>query len=290
MIKASLTVLLVFCCGWLAGQTIAYPDTLNKRRLTGVAAAQGTIWGGAITGLSVLYYQGEKPSSFRLYNDNGSWLQMDKAGHLFANYYLTSVVYHSYRWAGLNERQALVPGCLVPFLFELNMEVLDGLYSKWGFSWGDVAANTAGCLAFAAQQLAWGEQRFSVRYSWHPSPYGNENPGILGGTFVEKMWEDYNGMTFWLSGNISAFLPRESRFPKWLNIAVGYGVEGQAVDASKHAPCRQFYLSPDIDLTRIQTRSKSLKVLFTLLSILKMPMPAIEFNTTGVVRVYPVYF
>jgi len=52
-------------------------------------------------------------------------------------------------------------------------------------------------------------------------------------------------------------MKKESRFPKWLNVAVGYGAEGMV--GSYYNPSnlphfdryRQYYLSLDIDFTRI---------------------------------------
>ena len=42
---------------------------------------------------------------------------------------------------------------------------------------------------------------------------------------------------------------------------------------------RQFYLSPDIDLSRIQSKNKVVKSLLIILNSLKFPMPTIEYNT-----------
>ena len=268
----------------------SFPDTLNKKRLTGVIIAQSTVYAGAITGLSALYYKDYKRSSFYFYNDNDSWLQMDKMGHVFASYYLSQVMHLSYRWAGVERRKAILFGSLLSYTFQLNIEILDGISSKWGFSWGDIAANTAGCLLFAGQQLAWDEQRFVVKYSWHPTDYSQYNPNILGSTVVENLWEDYNGMTFWLSGNISSFLPEKSKFPKWLNVAFGYGGEGLAANTDQFLQYRQFFFSLDVDLTRIPTRSKSLKALFAILNLIKIPCPSIEYNTLGQFRFYYIYF
>jgi hypothetical protein len=41
---------------------------------------------------------------------------------------------------------------------------------------------------------------------------------------------------------------------------------------------RQWYLAPDIDLTKIKTKSKFLKMTFGILNIVKFPMPALEFS------------
>jgi hypothetical protein len=41
---------------------------------------------------------------------------------------------------------------------------------------------------------------------------------------------------------------------------------------------RQWYLSPDIDFTRIKTKHKFLKAAFSALNVLKFPAPALEFS------------
>ncbi len=46
-----------------------------------------------------------------------------------------------------------------------------------------------------------------------------------------------------------------------------------------HEPYRQFYLSLDADLTRIPTHSKTLKALLIIFSFIKIPFPAVEYNS-----------
>jgi hypothetical protein len=49
-------------------------------------------------------------------------------------------------------------------------------------------------------------------------------------------------------------------------------------DRSNINRTRQWYLAPDIDLTKIKTKKKSIKALLFVLNSLKFPMPAIEFT------------
>lgn len=268
----------------------SHPVGLSKARLAGVISTQAALYGGNLTGLYFLYYKDYTHSSFYFYNDNNSWLQMDKCGHAFSAYYLSRIIHGSYRWAGVKENASVWLGALIAWGFQLNMEVFDGISSAWGFSWGDVVANSAGSILFAGQQFGWHDQRFVIKYSAHPTDYAKENPDILGSTFVENLWEDYNGMTFWLSGNIGAFLPKSSKFPKWINIAVGYGGEGLAVDPEQYVRYRQYFLSLDVDFTRIPTRSKTVKALFTVLNLLKLPFPTVEYNSLGQFKFHPIYF
>lgn len=269
---------------------ILFPDTLHKGRLTGVLSAQGAIYFGSLTGLYFLWYKDYAQSKFHFFNDNSDWLQMDKMGHFFSSYYLSSVMYSSYRWAGVKESKAIIFGSLVSYAFMLNIEILDGFSQGWGFSVGDLAANTAGCLLFMGQQFGWHEQRFVIKYSYHPSKYPQYNPELLGTNIIQNLVKDYNGMSFWVSGNIYSFLPKQSRFPKWINVAVGYGAEGLGVTIPEFDRYRKFYLSLDVDLTKIPTRSKALKAIFTVLNMVKIPFPALEYNTKGQFKFHPLYF
>lgn len=295
------TILLLSLALWLNtgyGQTKTdtaspsgfFPDTLHKGRLNGVLLTQAALYSAAVTSLSLMWYKDYSQSSFHFYNDNSSWLQMDKGGHMFSAYYLSDVMYLSYRWAGMDRKKAILYGSLLAYSFQLNLEILDGFSSYWGFSWGDLVANTAGCMLFAGQQLAWNEQRFVIKYSYHPTDYPKYNHAVLGTTLVQNLWKDYNGMTFWLSGNISSFLPEKSKFPKWLNVAFGYSGKGLGVYGTQGPQYRQFFLSLDADLTRIPTRSKPLKALFYILNLIKIPFPALEYNTTGQVKLHYFHF
>ena len=55
-------------------------------------------------------------------------------------------------------------------------------------------------------------------------------------------------------------------------------------------PIRQFYLSLDVDLTKIQTNSHVLRTLFDIFNMIKIPFPAVEFNEKNGIKLHPVYF
>ena len=298
-------LLLLACCRLQAEDSIreaVHHDSgaINKGRLAATLAVQGALYLGSFAGLYFAWYKQYPQSSFHFFNDIPEWEQMDKFGHMTSSYYLSRLAYESYRWTGIADKKAALFGGIASFAYMLNIEILDGFSSGWGFSPGDFTANSIGCALFVAQQLGWREQRFNLKYSCHPTDYAKINPKLLGNNLIEQMLKDYNGMTFWLSGNISAFLPKHSRFPKWLNVAVGYGAQGmtgarynkplQEGSDSPEERYRQFYLSVDVDLTRIPTRSKFLKGLFTVISFVKIPAPALEVNTKGSVKFHPFYF
>ena len=279
------------------------PDTSGIRagRLTGVLAAQGALYVASLAGLYFAWYKDYPQSSFHLFNDNGEWMQVDKCGHAITSYYISRIGYSTYRWSGVNEKSSAWYGGLLGFVYMLNIEILDGFSSEWGFSLGDFTANTLGSMIFIGQQLAWHEQRFSLKYSFHQTKYAQYRPDLMGDNLIQNMIKDYNGHSYWISGNISSFLPEESKFPRWLNVAVGYGAEGMTGAFNNSSDqngqpipqfprYRKFFLSVDIDLTRIRTKSKVLKGIFTVLSFIKIPAPALEYNTLGQFKAHAFYY
>ena len=278
---------------------ISSQDTtvLNKKRLTAVLFTEGALYAASMTGLYFLWYADYPQSSFHFFNDNNEWMQMDKIGHATAAYYISRIGYASYRWSGVERKKAIWFGGLLGFAFMTNIEVFDGFSAEWGFSTGDFIANTAGCFLFIGQELGWREQRILLKYSFHQTIYPKYNPELLGDNLIQNMVKDYNGMTFWLSGNISSFLPKESKFPKWINVAFGYSAEGMTGGNTNNTQgmpettrYRQYYLSMDIDLTRIKTRSKVLKGIFSVVNFIKVPFPALEYNSLGQFKFYFLYF
>jgi len=275
-------------------------DTLNHKRLSMVITTGATLYAVSIPGLYVLWYKDYPQSGFHFFNDNAEWLQMDKSGHTMASYYMGLVGYNALRWSGLPEKKATWYGGMTGLVYLATVEIMDGFSDQWGASPGDMAANSLGTALFIGQQLAWHEQKFVMKWSYHASPYARYNPGQMGNTDVKRMLKDYNGQTYWLSANISSLGLQHTRFPKWLNIAVGYGAEGMTggftnpsevngIPVPYFQRYRQFYVAPDIDLSRISVKSKTLKLIFNTIGFIKVPMPAIEFNKNGV-KFHPLYF
>lgn len=273
---------------------------INKSRRTGLLIGGGLVYAGSMTGLYQLWYKNHPQSSFHFINDNHEWLQMDKAGHATSSYYIGLLGNEALRWAGANNNNAAWYGGSLGFAYLTVIEILDGFSAGWGASSGDLIANGLGSAAFISQQLIWKEQRVLMKWSFHMTGYAKYRPDLLGRSFAERAIKDYNGQTIWLSANISSFLKSESRFPGWLNIAFGYGAEGMTGANSNTAfhneqpvpgfdRYRQFFISPDIDLTRIRTKSVLLNKTLKAFGFLKIPLPTVEFSSKGT-KFHPFYF
>lgn len=252
-------------------------------------------------GLYFLWYRKHPRSHFHFFNDNGEWLQMDKIGHATTAYNIGTIQYDLMRWCGVKNDASIAVGGLTAIGYMSIIEIFDGFSSKWGFSTGDMIANIFGAALFAAQQKGWNQQRISLKWSFHSSPYAKYYPAELGSGFLSRMIKDYNGQTYWLSFNVASFLPANSGFPYWLNMSVGYGAEGMigartnpATINGKPVPdfprYRKFFFAPDADLYRIPTNSSFYNAAAYLTRFSKIPAPTLEWSKFKGFRFIPIYY
>lgn len=283
-------------------------STVHRQRLWLVGGAHVALWGGSYIALNKAWYADYPKESFHFFNDNREWLQMDKAGHVWTAYQMSRFSGALWNWTGLNHGTSAWLGGLSGVAYQSIIEIQDGFSSEWGFSWGDMAANVAGSALYTAQELAWKEQRLTVKMSYWPYDYPTaelqaRRNQLFGKSLPERLLKDYNSQTFWLSANLHSFLP-QMKLPRWLNLAVGYSAEGMLGGfeniwtdkggVSHHRPdiarTRHFYLSPDIDFTKIKTRSRFLRSAFFVLNMIKIPAPALELGSKGKLKGHLLYF
>jgi hypothetical protein len=201
-------------------------------------------------------------------------------------------------WSGASQKERLIYGAGLGFTFLTAVEVLDGFSSEWGASSGDIIANASGTALYVSQELLWKEQRITPKFSFHITKYAQYRPSILGSSLAEQILKDYNGQTYWLSANIHSFF-KDSKIPKWLNVAIGYGADGMITGNGENSELfmtpksersRQFYLSLDVDLAKIDTKSHFLKTIFSVFNTLKIPAPTIEYSRREGFRGHISYF
>ena len=274
-------------------------DTLNISRRNAVIISEVSLGTLTLVGLNELWYNDFPRSSFHTIDDSNEWLQMDKFGHVFSSYQLGRVGADVLNWSGVSKKNQLIYGATLGFTFLTIVEVFDGYSKEWGFSWTDIAANGVGTGLYIGQELLWKEQRITLKFSFHSTKYAEMRPDVLGENILQEILKDYNGQTYWLSANIHSFSKnKDSKIPKWLNLAFGYGADGMLTTNSDNVDnlftnqhrFRQFYLSFDVDLTRISTNSHLLKTIFSVLNMIKIPLPTVEFNSKNGVVFHLLYF
>lgn len=260
-----------------------------------VGGGSAAAYGSSFILLNKAWYNDYPRSPFHTYNDAGEWLQMDKTGHAWTVYNTGRASTAMWKWTGVNDKKSVMLGTGGSLLYLLSIEYLDGRSAEWGWSWGDVSANFFGGILFASQELGWKEQRIQLKFSAHKNNYdpslNKRSNELFGKTLPERLLKDYNAQTYWLSCNLNSLL--KTNLPDWLNISFGYGAQGMfggyentaydkngniVFDRRDIKRYRQWYLSPDIDLTKIKTNSKFLRSVFFALNAVKIPAPSLELS------------
>ncbi len=297
-------------------------DTFHNARFWTCATGGAIAYTSLVIGLNEVWYKQYERGPFHFFDDVGEWNDMDKVGHTYTAYNESRLVFEGARWAGIKRRKAMWTAVGLGSLFQATIEVMDGFSEKWGFSMADMGFNTIGVGLFAGQEMLWQEQRVVMKFSSWQKPYPattilsqdgratsslrKRAADLYGSGFPDGMIKDYNAQTYWLSANVFSFVKnKESKFPKWLNVAVGYSAGNMfggfrnaweedgayfVVDENLVPRYRQFFLAPDIDFTKLKVKSRFVRSLLYLVNIFKMPAPALEINTLGKVQFHPFYF
>jgi hypothetical protein len=305
LILFTLAFLILTKVSFAKSDSLSIKDSSNinyKNRKIILASSTAVITTGSLLFLDQVWFKQYNTGKFHFFNDNAEWLQMDKCGHFFTNYQTSRLMMGGFKWAGFNKNQELFIGGAIGLVYMTTIECMDGMSSGWGFSYGDMIANVLGTSLAVSQQAFWNEQRIQFKFSYSESGLAKYNENLLGSNLPTRMLKDYNGQTYWLSINPSSFIKKENKFPKWLNVALGYSaygmiggsdnnfvVEDNDGNVLKFERERRFYFSLDVDLTRIKTKSKFLKKVFSVINILKFPAPAIQFSKNKP-RFYYLYY
>jgi hypothetical protein len=297
LLKATKIVFIaLFTCCNLTSQTLIDSVKENRKRIV----ATSVIVGGGVGSMATLYgvwYRKETKVAFHAFNDGQLWLQMDKAGHAYTAYQLSSLSNGLLRWAGCSPKKATWWSGGISLAYQSTLEMFDGISSDWGFSWYDMSANFIGTSLFTMQELLWKEQRFLPKFSYHPTPFASLRPEVLGSSFFERVLKDYNGQTYWLSFNPFQF-SQASCFPKWLCLSIGYSADAKLkgdnelytdFKGATHYAYREWLFSVDIDFSKLPAKNTTLKKVLKQFNYIKFPFPTLLFRK-GVVYGIPIYF
>jgi hypothetical protein len=277
-------MLRILLCILLTTGIISAQDSLvNKKRLNIVRYGALATYSAGMLGLNETWYSQSPRQPFHFFNDAAEWKQMDKAGHVFSAFHLSRSSYSLLTWANAKSHKRAWVSAAVGFGLLSSIEIFDGFSEGYGASLTDLAANATGSLLFYCQVAGWKEIRVYPKFSFTKSNMASLNPDLLGHGLGQEILKDYNGQTYWLSADMDKFI----KFPKWLNLAVGYGAENMkyARDSENliegFKPARQIFLSVDFDLTAIKTKSKLVKGLVYVVNMVKLPAPTLEFSQHG---------
>lgn len=302
------SILLILVNLILSGQVSSKENNISKNDTSSISSsnictavmAVSTYYAISMYIMGKTWYKDKDIVPFHFYNDNSGYLQVDKFGHAFGAYTYSFIGYHGLKMMGMNNLESLIYGGSLGFIMQAPIEIMDGIHEGYGFSWGDIIANTLGSGIVISQQLLFDNQLVKYKFTYWKSKYSESANGMLGTSFIDGIFKDYNAHTYWLSLPINA-IHNNNNIPEWLNFAVGYGAGGMygeftnestyhGVDLPKTERYRRILISLDIDWTKIRTESTILKTILDGFTLVKVPFPAVEINSKGEVLLHLIYY
>ncbi len=294
-------VLRLFCLALVFSFTFRFLPAQEIRydRLIPLSIAYTGLYFGSMAYLQWVWYDDKERVPFNFYDDSRGYKQIDKMGHTYGAWLESYIGVQSLKWAGVSSRKAAWIGGSMGFFMQLPIEIWDGMYEGWGFSWSDVGANAFGSALVISQELLFQDQPLKYKFSFSPSPYAKQANGYLGNGFNELFY-DYNGHTYWFTLGLKRIFSYDF-IPSWLDLALGYSAGGmfgefenrtsyRGVPIPETIRYRQFLLSFDIDFSKIKTRHGWLQSIFNNMFLIKVPFPTLEYNTKGEVKFHPLYY
>ena len=227
---------------------------LTPNQVTAARAGVGTAFVG---GNAYLYHyfkkawwSGERAPHFFFHADwDQEFRDQDKFGHLLGGYHLARIGYAGMREACVGEKKAIFWSAAYAAAFQLQIEIFDGQFKKYGFSYADMIANTAG-------------QAFAVMQELPPAAQGDQADVFISrdaraqehrhGTVPELAPPlDYSGQTYWFSADVNELLPDAAKpyWPSFIRFSAGHSVTdwiNPETGAAQRAK-RKIMLSLDFD-------------------------------------------
>jgi hypothetical protein len=215
-----------------------------------------------------------------IYENDGFYnnysLGIDKIGHFYTSYMYFHVVDNLLSLGTFSDRTRLAISTSLPVIYALSIELGDG-WSTYAFSGYDLGFNLAGIGVGFLQTRYPALQAVKVKWSFYPS----QNNFWTGHDHFSPT-NDYDGQIYWLSFNVNKLLPRNAKkyWPKYLNLATGYGVEGIS-NVTNTTAYRQYFFGIDYNLSAIPAKRKISRALINTLDLFKYPAPGFSNDKDG---------
>lgn len=216
-----------------ASPTAPRPPPIETDRATNrslVLSAAGTVGVYAVLygWLSLAWFVRTTDSDHFAFHDEG-WFGRDtyaggadKLGHLWGNYAMTRGVSRILQYGGWPRTGSILTAGGLSLAFFTVSEIKDGYKVEYGFSYGDMIANTSGvALGVLLEFVPALDRRFDVRMSYLPS---DEYLARLEEAGPFNTPEDYSGQTVLVAyhlGSIPA-VRTQLGWVQYLDVSVGY--------------------------------------------------------------------
>jgi hypothetical protein len=229
------------------------------------------------------WWSGEKADHFFFHADwDQEFRDQDKFGHAFGGYHLARAGNALLRSTCTSKKRAVIWSAAYAAAFQLQIEIWDGMYKKYGFSYADLLANSAGTALAVLHETKPKTRAIRPTISYWPTAAQRNSDNIPGSEIRPSL--DYSGQTYWLSADIDALLPEESKkyWPGFLRVSVGHSITDwidPRTGASMRAQ-RKILLSIDLDAEKLPGEGRLWKTFKRQLGYIHLPAPALQITPT----------
>jgi uncharacterized protein YfiM (DUF2279 family) len=231
------------------------------------------------------WWSGERSEKFFFNADwDDDYRDQDKWGHVFGGYHLTRAGNTLLRGACVSPRKSLFYSALYATVFQLQIELWDARYVKYGFSYPDLLANTAGMALAVLHATKPHTQAVKPTISYRRTAAMRQR--VDSDELRQSI--DYSGQTYWFSTDVDALLPDRARayWPGIVRFSVGHsitdwvlprpaGVEPPTPQEIVRAK-RRILLSLDLDADKLPGNHPAWRFIKRQLSYIRLPAPALQ--------------
>lgn len=259
---------------------------LTPGQVTAVRAGVGTAFVG---GNAYLYeyfkkawWSGVRAPHFFFHADwDQAFRDQDKFGHLLGGYQLARIGYAGLKEACVSDKKAIFWSAAYAAAFQLQIEIFDGQFKKYGFSYADMIANTTGQTFAVMQELHPRLRAIKPTFSYHKSRslINTENHTI---NSELRPSLDYSGQTYWFSADMNELLPDAAKpyWPSFIRLSAGHSVTDwiNPETAASQRGKRKLLLSLDFDPEKLPGNAPLWRTIKHTLSYYRFPAPALQFT------------
>ncbi|MEO5579503.1 MAG: DUF2279 domain-containing protein [Gemmatimonadaceae bacterium] len=252
---------------------------------SGVALRRGAVAATFVGGNAALYsyfkrawWSGEKSEGFFFNADwDETFRDQDKFGHLHGGYHLARFGNALLRGACVGKGRANLWSAVYAAAFQLQIEIWDGKYEKYGFSYPDLIANTTGTAIAVVHTVYPGTRAIKPTISYFPTA-ALRNADNVPGELRPSL--DYSGQTYWVSADVDALLPENAKryWPAFLRVSAGHSITDwidPATGANLRAK-RRILLTLDFDAEKLPGENRIWKTIKRQLGYIHLPSPALQ--------------
>jgi hypothetical protein len=274
--------------GWQRGVSVAsLPNPgcpLTSSQLTAVRTGVATAF---VAGNAYLYHyfkkawwSGVRAPHFFFHADwDQEFRDQDKFGHMLGGFHLARLGYAGMREACVGKNKALFWAAAYAAAFQLQIEIFDGQFKKYGFSYADMIANTTGQTLAVMQELHPRLKAIKPTFSYHRTQalINSENGAVVSELRPSL---DYSGQTYWFSADMNELLPAAAKpyWPSFIRLSAGHSVTDW-INPDTGVPQRaqrKLLLSLDFDPEKLPGNAPLWKTIKHTLSYYRFPAPALE--------------